>query len=173
MKNEVSGHWKKLVSDPKYLGAADLEGMPEIAGTISGTAKEMVQNASGRVEKTVLHFEENMKPLVLNATNSKIITKLAGTPMVEGWKGIKIQLYFDPKVKFAGDMVGGVRVRPYPPRAGIGRVTSKPVPCENCGANIKPFGKMSTEQVATHTKNRYGQALCADCATKRQEEHKA
>lgn len=34
MKNEVSGHWKKLVSDPKYLGAADLEGMPEIAGTI-------------------------------------------------------------------------------------------------------------------------------------------
>lgn len=173
MKNEVSGHWKKLVSDPKYLGAADLEGMPEIAGTISGTAKEMVQNASGRVEKTVLHFEENMKPLVLNATNSKMITKLAGTPMVEGWKGIKIQLYFDPKVKFAGDMVGGVRVRPYQPRAGIGTVTSKPVPCENCGANIKPFGKMSTEQVATHTKNRYGQALCADCATKRQEEHKA
>ncbi len=173
MKNEVSGHWKKLVSDPKYLGAADLEGMKEIAGTIAGMTKEMVQNTSGRVEKTVLHFEENMKPLVLNATNSKIITKLAGTPMVEGWKGIKIQLYFDPKVKFAGDMVGGVRVRPYPPRAGIETVTSKPIPCENCGANIKPFGKMSTEQVAAHTKSRYGQALCADCATKRQEEKQA
>ena len=69
MKNEVSGHWKKLVSDPKYLGAADLEGMPEIAGTIAATAKEMVQNASGKAEKTVLHFVENIKPLVLNATN--------------------------------------------------------------------------------------------------------
>ena len=52
MKNEVSGHWKKLVSDPKYLGAADLEGMPEIAGTIAATAKEMVQNASGKAEKS-------------------------------------------------------------------------------------------------------------------------
>lgn len=25
---ELSGHWKKLVSDPKFLGAADLEGGP-------------------------------------------------------------------------------------------------------------------------------------------------
>ena len=174
MKNEVSGHWKKLVSDPKYLGAADLEGMPEIAGTIAATAKEMVQNASGKAEKTVLHFVENIKPLVLNATNSKIIAKLAGTPMVEGWKGTRIQIYYDPKVKFAGDMVGGVRVRPYPPREGIGTISGKPVPCENCGANIKPFGKMSTEQVAAHTKAKYGKALCSDCATefaaKKQEE---
>lgn len=164
IKGEVHGHWKKLVSDPKYLGAADLEGMPEIAATIAGAAKEMVQNASHKVEKTVLHFQENIKPLVLNATNSKTISKLAGTPMVEGWKGTRIQIYYDPKVKFAGDMVGGVRVRPYPPREGIGTITSKPVPCENCGTNIKPFGKMSTEQVAAHTKEKYGKALCADCA---------
>lgn len=165
MGKNLQGHWKKFVADPKFLGAADLEGMEEIAATIHGVSIELVQNGSGKVEKTVLHFMENVKPMVLNSTNAKTIAKLAGTPMVERWDGVRIQIYYDPKVKFAGACVGGVRVRPYPPRAGIIAADSKPITCEECGNNIKPFGKKSTAELAVYTKEKYGKALCGDCAT--------
>lgn len=173
MKNEVSGHWKKLVSDPKYLSEADFMAMPEFAVTISATTNEKVQNASGKADKTVLHFVENVKPMVLNVINSKAISKVAKTPLVEKWKGVRIQIYFDPKVKFAGDVVGGVRVRPFSPTSSAGTVDGKPVPCQKCGSNIKPFGKKSTEEMVAYTKEKYGKAMCSDCATKAaQEENK-
>lgn len=157
MKNELTGHWKKLVSDPKFLGEADLAGQPEIVATISSTTLEKVRNGSGTSEKTVVNFVENVKPLVLNVTNSKTIAKLAGTPMVEQWVGTRIQLYYDPRVKFAGDMVGGVRVRPFAPT----------IPkCESCAGEIKAFGQKSASDMANYTRKKYGKALCADCATK-------
>lgn len=166
MKNEVSGHWKKLVSDPKYLSEADFMKMPEFAATISATTNEKVQNASGKSDKTVVHFAENIKPMVLNVTNSKSIAKVAKTPLVEKWKGVRIQLYFDPKVKFAGDVVGGVRVRPFAPTSSAGKVEGKQIPCEVCGENIKPFANKTTEGMAAYTKEKYGKEMCADCATK-------
>lgn len=164
MKGEVSGHWKKLVSDPKYLSEADFVEMSEFAATISATTNEKVQNASSKVDKTVVHFDENVKPMVLNVTNSKAITKVAKTPLVEKWKGVRIQLYFDPKVKFAGDTVGGVRVRPFAPTSNIGTIGGKQIPCEKCGNNIKPFANKTTEQLASYTKSKYGLSLCSDCA---------
>ena len=155
--NEMSGHWKKLVSDPKFLGEADLIGQPEIIATISRVTKDMVQNGSGKTEKTVVYFCENIKPMVLNVTNSKRIAKLAGSPLVEKWEGVVIQIYFDPSVKFAGDTVGGVRVRTFAPSM------SK---CEVCKRAIKAYGKRSVNDMATYTKAKYGKAMCAECATK-------
>lgn len=155
--NEMSGHWKKLVSDPKFLGEADLIGQPEIIATISKVTKDMVQNGSGKSEKTVVYFHEDIKPMVLNVTNSKRIAKLAGSPLVEKWTGVRIQIYFDPSVKFAGDTVGGVRVRTFAPA----------VPrCEVCKGEIKAHGKRSINDMATYTKGKYGKAMCAECATK-------
>jgi hypothetical protein len=155
--NEMSGHWKKLVSDPKFLGEADLIGQPEIVATISIVTKDMVQNGSGKSEKTVVYFVENVKPMVLNVTNSKRIAKLAGSPLVEKWTGTRVQIYFDPSVKFAGDTVGGVRVRTFAPT--IPR-------CEVCKAEIKAHGKRSITDMAIYTKGKYGKAMCAECATK-------
>lgn len=42
-----------------------------------------MQNAGGKAEKTVFHFKENVKPMVLNNTNAKTIAKLVHSPMVE------------------------------------------------------------------------------------------
>lgn len=173
MKNEVSGHWKKLVSDPKYLGEADFAPGQEITVTISAVTREAVKNADGQAEKIVVHFVENCKPMILNVTNSKAISKVTGEKMVEKWKGARIQLYIDPKVRAFGEIVAALRVRPFAPRQNSQTLNSKPVPCEVCGENIKPFGKKSTEEMVAYTKEKYGKAMCSDCATKAaQEENK-
>lgn len=170
MKNEVSGHWKKLVSDPKYLGEADFAPGQEITVTIAAVTRESVKNADGQAEKIVVHFVENCKPMILNVTNSKSIAKVTGEKMVEKWKGAKIQLYIDPKVRAFGEIVAGLRVRPFVPRQNSQTLSSKPIPCEVCGENIKPFAKKTTEEMAAYTKEKYGKSMCSDCATKAAQE---
>ena len=165
MGREVSGHWKKLISDPKFLGESDFESGQEITATITKSTQEEVNNDGRKSDKIALSFAENIKPMVLNATNSKTIVKLTGKKKVEEWKGTQIQIYYDPSVRFGKEIVGGVRVRPFPPK-------QKPeekevaIQCEGCGENIKPFGKRNTGQMASYTKEKYGKAMCSDCATK-------
>ena len=37
--------------------------------------------------------------------------------------------------------------------------------CESCGKNIMARGNMDAAGMAKYTKQKYGKALCADCAT--------
>lgn len=164
MGKEVTGHWKKLVSDPKFLGEADFEKGQEIAATISMTTSDEVTSERGKEQKTVLNFAENIKPLILNATNSKTIVKLTGQKEVQNWKGARVQIYYDPTIKFGREIVGGVRIRPFAPKAAP-KPTGDPIKCEMCQSDIKPFGKMNTEQMAEYTAKTYGKKMCADCAT--------
>ena len=166
MGKEVTGHWKKLVSDPKYLGEADFKDGQEIAVTISSITEGVVTSTEGRSNKIVVHFKENCKPLVLNVTNSKAIVKVTKKKEVQDWKGHRILLYIDPKVKAFGEIVSAVRVRPYSPPASAKEPIGEPIKCEECQSDIKPFGKMTTEQVAEHTLKNYGKKLCSDCAKK-------
>ncbi len=43
----------------------------------------------------------------------------------------------------------------------------KPTACKDCGNEIKAFGKKSVAEMVRYTTEKYGDALCADCATKR------
>jgi len=65
----------------------------------------------------IAYFKESIKPWVLNAENSKILKGFSGgSAFVEDWGGITIQLYINPNVKFAGEITGGVRINPNPPK---------------------------------------------------------
>lgn len=96
--------------------------------------------------------------MILNSTNCKQITKLAGTPYIEKWSGTKIQVGVE-KVKAFGDVVEALRVRKFAPKA----VSIK---CESCGENITAANSMSVDQLAKYTAKKYGAKLCAACATK-------
>jgi len=62
--------------------------------------------------KTILNFvEPKIKPLVLNSTNGNLIKKINGQDDMEKWGGTVIELYNDPSIFFAGEEVGGIRVR--------------------------------------------------------------
>lgn len=109
-------HWKKL-HNPDYIGAYAFDPGQEIVATIKSVAEELVMGPDSKKEKCcVARFvEADIKPLICNVTNSKAITLVAGSPYIEKWPGVRIQLYV-AQVKAFGDVVDAVRVRTRPPK---------------------------------------------------------
>lgn len=158
----MATHWKAL-SNSEYLGAYSLEDQKDIVLTIGTVAREMVTGPDGKKEECIVcHFKENVKPMILNATNCKTISKLLGTPYIENWSGKKIQIGIE-KVKAFGDVVDALRVRKTAPKE------EAPIPCENCGNTLQSAYGMTVSELAKYTKNQYKQCLCAECAKKMKE----
>lgn len=151
-------HWKKIVSDPTYIGEGDFQPGQEIIVTIDRViSHESVKTAEGKSDKAVVYFKENYKPMILNVARSKSISKVCGSPYFEDWIGHKIQLYIQNNIRAFGDFVNAVRVREFKPRE---------YKCTDCGAIINDFGKKTAEEIARNTKDKYGKPLCANCAMK-------
>lgn len=103
-------HWKKL-TNPNYLGAYSLEPGKDMILTIEKVVREQVEGEGGKKEEcTVAYFKEPQKPMILNKTNCKTITKVHGTPYIEDWSGKQIQLYA-ANVKAFGETVEALRIR--------------------------------------------------------------
>lgn len=154
-------HWKKL-TNPNYLGAYSIENGQDLVLTIKYVNEETVIGTDGKKDDCVVcHFVENVKPMILNATNMKMITKLYNSPYIEDWAGKKIQIGIE-KIKAFGEVVEALRIR-----KKIPQIQAKALPkCEVCGKDIQPLSNMTSEQLAVYTKNKYGKQLCSDCATK-------
>jgi hypothetical protein len=119
MSNENKTHYRKVFKSD-HLGVADLEDFVEAKKALIFTIREVKQETGIRVAGkkgnfNIAYFTENIKPLVLNATNSKTMKNLSGgSSFVEDWKGITVSLYIDPSASFAGEITGGVRINPNP-----------------------------------------------------------
>ena len=160
----------KMGKNPNYLGSWDLEEHPnrEVTLTIEKIIDEDVV-ANGKSEKcTVCYWTDSaVKPRILNITNKKTIAKLYKTKETEKLKGKAVIIGIE-KVKAFGDVYDALRVRPRMPQP---KSAVKPK-CEQCGADIESIGRMNPEQTAAYTKEKYGKALCAECATKMAQEVK-
>ncbi|MBQ9270416.1 MAG: hypothetical protein IJ206_13065 [Oscillospiraceae bacterium] len=150
-------HWKKL-TNPDYIGSWAFDPGQEIVATISGVNQQDVIGSDGKKEVcTIVHFAEPIKPLILNTTNAKAISKVAKSEYIEDWVGHKIQLYVE-RVRAFGETVDAVRVRPTKPKP----VQEIP-PCQNCGQALKPaFGKELPALMEYSIANT-GRVLCASC----------
>ena len=157
-------HWKKIVSDPNYLGEADFNEGEEKIATISRVVRdETIQTAEGKSKKAVVYFSEPIKPMILNVARSKAIEKVAGSPYFEDWLGVKIQLYIEHGIKAFGDVVSAVRVRPRKP------MIKTAVLCEDCGEEIQGANGRNADYIAAYTKKKFKVCLCFNCAQKRSE----
>ena len=94
-------HWKKLYN-PNYFGAWCFEPGKDMVLTVDHVIQEVVSDEKGRKEQCmVVYFRERgAKPMICNKTNSKSLEKLAGSPYIEDWAGVKLQLYVDHNVRF-------------------------------------------------------------------------
>lgn len=156
-------HWKKL-ENPDYIGAYAFQPGEEKVVTIQFLRREMITGTDGKKEEcTVVHFIENEKPLILNATNGKMITKVTGTPYIEQWANHRIVLGVE-KVKAFGEVVDAVRVKKKAPSQASAPIIPA---CVDCGQKIEGYGRTSAQSVAAQTEKRFGVALCFACAQKR------
>jgi hypothetical protein len=103
-------HWKKL-TDPRFIGSHDLQPGQEVKITFKSINKEMIDGADGKKEECIVAtLDGAKKPMILNKTNCKIITKVLDTPYVEEWSGKSVLIYA-AKVKAFGEMVLALRVK--------------------------------------------------------------
>ena len=112
MEDKVT-HWKKL-TNPHYIGAHDLQPGQELKITIesigNGVIKAFDRKSVKEEQCVVAHIKGAHKPLILNKTNMKIISKVLDTPYIEEWAGKSIIIY-SAKVKAFGDIVDAIRVK--------------------------------------------------------------
>lgn len=165
-------HWKKL-ENPDYIGAYAFQPGEEKTVTIQRVQREMVNGPDGKREEcTVLHFRENEKPLILNATNGKMVAKLAGTPYIEQWAGVRIALGVE-KVRAFGDFVDAVRVKNKKLPQIKDAMVEPVLLCEDCKQPIKPSGKLTADRLAALGREKFGVQVCAECGAKRKAESEA
>jgi len=108
-------HWKKL-RNPDYLGAYALQPNEELILTIKKAGVETILGVEGKKEdELVIHFTEDYKPMIVNATNAKTIAKVHKTPYVEQWIGKQIQIYAR-RIRAFGEDMEALRVRDFIPQ---------------------------------------------------------
>lgn len=135
MSEEKLTHYRRVFKSD-HLGIADLEEMIEDGTPLIFTIIEVKQEwdvtvAGRKGNHNIAYFKEEIKPLVINSTNSKVIKAFAkGSPFVEDWQNITIELFVDANVKMKGEVVGGVRIRSVQPKVKPKKVFTE--------ANIKP-----------------------------------
>ena len=116
----------------KFLKKEDC-GDDGILVTIHGLKQENVAPDNKPEEfKWVLSFKEaDIKPLVLNGTNTRLIEKALGSDETDDWLGKQIVLFNDENVTFGDEVVGGVRcdvarTKRYHAKAQVRQVPAKP-----------------------------------------------
>jgi hypothetical protein len=112
MENKT--HYRKAFNSP-YLSSADIVEPTQLV--ISCVRLEKDRTKKTKDDFNTAYFTakelrpgEILKPMILNATNSKMLTKLTGSPWIEDWQNVPVTVYVDPSVKFGRETVEGLRI---------------------------------------------------------------
>lgn len=123
MNDETKTHFRKAFDSP-YLSSADI-----VEPTVL-TVREVTLEAD-RTKKTKDRFNtawfaerelrpgEKLKPMILNATNSKTMKNITGSAFIEDWKDTRITVYVDHNVRFGKESVEGLRISEGSPKKKI------------------------------------------------------
>jgi hypothetical protein len=112
-------HYRKAFDSP-YLSSADIVA-PTVL-TVHHVTLEIDHTKKTKDKFNTAHFVEKelrpgeaLKPMILNATNSKTMKQLTGSAFIDDWNGVAITVYVDPNVKFGKESVEGLRISPRAP----------------------------------------------------------
>lgn len=113
-------HYRKAFNSP-YLSSADITGpttltIKNVQLLLDKTKKTKDSfNTAWFVEREIRQGEV-LKPMILNATNSRALKELAGSPYIDDWNNVPVTVYVDQNVRFGRNTVEGLRISPEPPR---------------------------------------------------------
>jgi hypothetical protein len=93
----------------KYLSKEDVM-IPITAIIASLYREEFESDEEGKKTKTIMAFEGDIKPIIVNTTNWTLLEAVYGEES-DAWVGKPVELYCDPTVMYKGKVTGGVRVR--------------------------------------------------------------
>lgn len=114
MTDNGKTHFRKAFDSP-YLSSADIVEPTALTVSHVRLEKDMTKktgdlfNTAHFVEKE-LRPGEKLKPMILNATNSKTMRNLTGSAFIDDWNNVRVTVYVEPNVKFGRESVEGLRI---------------------------------------------------------------
>lgn len=111
METKTFTHWRKG-DDSNYLMSWDVEG--EMKATIISVVRKDAEVRGKSKSCRVATFKEKLKPMIINATNGKVIENAIGSYHIENWKAIDLPviLFVDEAVKgFGKEVTRGLRIK--------------------------------------------------------------
>ena len=113
-------HYRKAFNSP-YLSSADIV-EPTIL-TIKYVRLEPDKTKKSKDHFNTAYFAEKeiregeaLKPMILNAGNSRTMKDITGSTFIDDWNNVMITIYVDHNVRFGRDTVEGLRISSEPPR---------------------------------------------------------
>ena len=117
-------HYRKAFNSP-YLSSADIVEPTvltikcvRLVGDETKKTKDSFNTAY--FAEAEIRSGETLKPMILNAVNSRAVKDLAGSHFIDDWNNIPVTIYVDPNVRFGRDTVEGLRI------SSIAPITAKP-----------------------------------------------
>lgn len=119
MSNQEKTHYRKAFDSP-YLSSADI--VEPTVLTIQRVALEPDKTKKTKDVFNTAYFGEKelrpgekLKPMILNASNSKTMKGLTNSAFIDDWQNIRVTVYVDPNVRFGKETVEGLRISPHVP----------------------------------------------------------
>ncbi len=166
MSDENKTHFRKAFNSP-YLSSADI-----VEPTVLTVARVTLEK--DRTKKTKDQFNtawfaereirpgEPLKPMILNATNSKTMKGLTGSAFLEDWVNVRITVYVEPNVKFGNQTMDGLRISPAAPKRNqIGPMTTKA--WANAKAAYKRDGNLESVLARADMSEEHQRQLMEEC----------
>ena len=117
--NTEKTHFRKAFDSP-YLSSADI--VEPTVLTVRMVKLELDKTKKTKDRFNTAYFAEKeirqgepLKPMILNAINSKMMKSLNGSAFIDDWAGQRITVYVDHNVKFGKDTVEGLRISAHAP----------------------------------------------------------
>jgi hypothetical protein len=121
MTDQTKTHYRKAFDSP-YLSSADI--VEPTVLTVKCVKLETDRTKKTKDQFNTAYFVEKfirpgevLKPMILNATNSKTMKALTGSAFIDDWNNVRITIYVDGAVRFGKETVEGLRISPHAPEA--------------------------------------------------------
>jgi hypothetical protein len=113
-------HYRKAFNSP-YLSSADI-----VEPTVLTIARVCLEDDKTKKSKDIFNTAyfveaeirpgEKLKPMILNAVNSRTLKDLTGSHFIDDWNNVPVTVYVDHNVRFGRDTVEGLRISTEKPR---------------------------------------------------------
>lgn len=117
--NQAKTHYRKAFDSP-YLSSADI--VEPTVLTIHHVVLEADKTKKTKDKFNTAYFSEReirqgepLKPMILNACNSKVMKQLTNSAFLEDWQNVQVTIYVDTNVRFGRETVEGLRISPFKP----------------------------------------------------------
>lgn len=166
-------HYRKAFDSP-YLSSADI-----VEPTV--LTVKFVRLEPDRTKKTkdvfnTAHFVEKeirkgepLKPMILNASNSKTLKGLTGSAFIDDWNNVAVTIYVDHNVRFGKETVEGLRISPHAPETQRRTLTPESAKAwKNAKEAYKRDGNLNAVLDKVDMSDAHQQQIAEECSAEAQ-----